>query len=409
MFSGREFEDIRGALDEIPIIDTHEHYGETWDSPGTTLYTIFRNSYVNWLAHDDDLEDNPKSLAAWLEPCWDNSYTVSLMRGLRDLYQIEEWALPDIPFATLAENICTAHRDRNWALQVIRKAGIRHTIVDPLPTPGYIHGEPTFHLALRSHTLVHGYDRAARDHNGCNPFEYAAKLSREISTFDDYVEFIDFWVAEHQKQGAVAIKSALAYERDIEVGPVGRGEAARIFDSGTQDLGQQKKFGDFILNLLAEKAAEYDLVFQIHTGLALQSTSQPWRLMWLIDNNPDTTFALFHAGYPWLDEVLAMSSERPNLIVDTCWLPIISPSAAVRFYREYPEIAHRSDTLLWGGDNWHVEETYGAALTFKDCLAKAIADKVEGGYWTRREALRFAEGVMWRAAETWFDIDFGGD
>jgi predicted TIM-barrel fold metal-dependent hydrolase len=127
--------------------------------------------------------------------------------------------------------------------------------------------------------------------------------------------------------------------------------------------------------------------------------------MWLLDNNPDTTFDLFHAGYPWMNDVLAMASERPNLLVDTCWLPIISPSAAVRFYSEYPEVAYRSDTLLWGGDNRHAEETYGAALTFKDCLAKAVADKVEGGYWTRREGLRFAEGVMWRAAESWFDID----
>jgi predicted TIM-barrel fold metal-dependent hydrolase len=290
-------------------------------------------------------------------------------------------------------------------MSVLRRAGVRQTIVDPLPVPGYLHEEPSFHLALRSHMLVHGYDRGARDHGGDNPFEFAAKLGHGISSFDDYVEYVDFWVRHHKEKGAVAIKSALAYERDIDVKPVGRAEAERIFDSGTKDPEEQKKFGDFILDLLAKKAVEYELVFQVHAGLALQAASHPWRLMWLLDSNPETVFDLFHAGYPWMGDVLAMASERGNLIVDTCWLPIISPTAAVRFYEEYAEVAFRRDTLLWGGDNWHAEETFGAAQTFKDCLAKAVSEKVAGGYWTRREGLRFAEGVMWRAGQRWFGVE----
>ena len=404
MFTGTEFRSLRKALDEIPIIDTHEHYGEKWDSPATTLYEIFRESYVGWTAHDGELEPGAPSLARWLEPGRYNAYTVSLLRGLSELYGTDVRQRDEGALAGLAEKVAGAYQEPGWALSVLRKAGIQHSIVDPLPEPGYVHAEPSFHLALRSHMLVHGYDRSAVDHGGNNPFAFAAKFGRGISSFDDYLGWVDFWVAEHKRRGAVAIKSALAYERDIDVGPVSRREAERIFDTGTRDPREQKKFGDFILNLLAQKAAEYGLVFQIHAGLARQATSHPWRLMWLLDSNPNTTFDLFHVGYPWMDDVLAMASERPNLIVDTCWLPIISPSAAVRVYQEYAEVAYRADTLLWGGDNWHAEESYAAALTFKDCLAKAVADKVEGGYWTRGEGLRYAEGVMWRAAERWFGI-----
>jgi len=404
VFTGAEFRSLRRALDEIPIIDTHEHYGEGFGSPKTTLYDVMRESYVAWTAHDSDLEADPASLARWLEPARYNSYTVSLLRGLTDLYGVDVREREEAAFARLAEELAGAYQEPGWALSVIRKAGIRHSIVDPLPTPGYVHAEPSFHLALRSHMLVHGYDRAAADHNGCNPFAYAARLGRSISDFDDYLAWLDFWVSEHRKKGAVAIKSALAYERDISVEPVTHGEAERIFDTGTRDPKEQKKFGDFILNLLAQKAAEYGLVFQVHAGSALQATSHPWRLMWLFDNNPKTVFDLFHVGYPWVEEALAMASERANVIVDTCWLPIISPSVALRVYHEYAEVAYRADTLLWGGDNWHAEETYAAALTLKDCLAKAVADKVEGGYWTRREGLRYAEGVMWRAASKWLGI-----
>jgi len=407
VFTGREFTSLRKALDDIPIVDTHEHYGETWNACGTTLYGIFRQSYVSdeWLAHTGELRDNPASLLEWLAPVCDNSYTFSLVRAFRQLYDAGDGELDEALVRALAEKVRAAYQDESWALSVLRKAGIQHTIVDPLPVPGYLHDQPSFHLALRSHMLVHGYDRTARDHGGDNPFEFAAKFGREIRTFDDYLGYVDFWVRHHKEKGAVAIKSALAYERDIDVKPVSGREAKRIFDTGTKDPDRQKRFGDFILDLLAKKAAEYGLVFQVHAGLAIQATSHPWRLMWLLDNNPDTVFDLFHAGYPWTQDVLAMAAGRANLIVDTCWLPIISPTAAVRFYHEYPEIARRADMLMWGGDNWYAEESYGAAQTFKDCLAKAVSEKVEGGYWTRKEGLRFAEGVMWRAASKWFGID----
>ena len=404
MFTGREFTSLRKALDEIPIIDTHEHYGATWNASETTVYDIFVNSYAGWLASDGELERTPAGLAKWLEPKRYNSYTVSLLRGLNELYGVDVRERDEAALGELAEKVQAAYQDPGWALSVLRKAGIAHSIVDPLPVPGYLHSEPTFHLALRSHMLVHGYDRTARDHGGDSPFEFAARFGRTITTFQDYLDYVDFWVRHHKEKGAVAIKSALAYERDIDVKPVSHRQARRIFDTGTNDPARQKAFGDFILDLLAKKAAEYGLVFQVHAGLAQQQHSHPWRLMWLFDNNPDTVFDLFHAGYPWTQDVLAMASERPNVIVDTCWLPIISPSAAVRFYHEYAEAAFRADTLMWGGDNWHAEESYAAALTFRDCLAKAISDKVEGGYWTRREALNYAEGVMWRAAGRWFGI-----
>ncbi len=277
--------------------------------------------------------------------------------------------------------------------------------MDPLPIPGYLHGEPTFHLALRSHSLLRGYDRNAADHNDVNPFSLAAAMGCNISSFDDYLHFIDVWVSEHKKQGAVALKSALAYERDIEITPVTYQEAAAIFDSGTARPGRAEEVRRFHLQPAgAEGRSIRPRSFRSTSASRSSSTPIPGASCGCSTITPTPIFDLFHGGYPWLDDVLAMASERRNLIVDSCWLPIISPSAAVRFYSEYAEVAYRADSLCWGGDNWYPEESFGAALTFKDCLAKAVADKVEGGYWTRREGLRYAEGVMWRGAGKWFKI-----
>jgi hypothetical protein len=33
---------------------------------------------------------------------------------------------------------------------------------------------------------------------------------------------------------------------------------------------------------------------------------------------------------------------------------------------------------------------------------ESLRTALQGGYWTRREGLRYAEGVIWRAASRWF-------
>ena len=117
VFAGSEFKSVRKALDDIPIIDTHEHYGETWSSGGTTLYSIFRESYVGWVAHEDELTDNPASLIEWLEPARDNSYTVSLVRAMRQLYDLGDAELDEALVRALAEKVRTAYQDTSWAPQ----------------------------------------------------------------------------------------------------------------------------------------------------------------------------------------------------------------------------------------------------------------------------------------------------
>ena len=183
MFSGHEFTDVRKALEEFPILDTHEHYGEVWDSPETTLYELLRNSYVAWCAHPGPLEARPEAVLPWLAPARYNSYPVSYLRGLSELYGLPLRELETADFTALAEKVRAAYRDPKWPLRVLRQAGIAQTIVDPLPDPGYLHGEPSFHLTLRAHALVHGYDRGAVDHGGISPFVLARALQLQYLQF----------------------------------------------------------------------------------------------------------------------------------------------------------------------------------------------------------------------------------
>ncbi len=111
MFSGREFGDIRKALDEYPIFDTHEHYSERWNASDVSLYDLLRNCYITWCAHPGPLEDRPEDVAPWLEPARYNSYTVSYLRGLSELFGVPVRELETADFAALADKVRDARRD----------------------------------------------------------------------------------------------------------------------------------------------------------------------------------------------------------------------------------------------------------------------------------------------------------
>jgi predicted TIM-barrel fold metal-dependent hydrolase len=108
---------------------------------------------------------------------------------------------------------------------------------------------------------------------------------------------------------------------------------------------------------------------------------------------PEVRFVLFHGGYPWIDDLLALVHNYPNVYADLCWLPIISPSAAERALHELVEVG-TADKLMWGCDTWSSEESYGALLAFRHTLAKVLSSKIEDGYFSLEDAKAISVRVM---------------
>ena len=164
-----------------------------------------------------------------------------------------------------------------------------------------------------------------------------------------------------------------------------------------------RKFQDYVFDTLCTIAAELKMPFQIHTGLGLLIGTNPMRLQSLIARHPDTTFVLMHGGYPWLDDLCGLVHAYPNVIVDLCWLPLISPSAGRRFLHELLEVCN-GDKIVWGCDTWTSEESWGALLSLADVLAPVLSEKIETGYFTVQNALSLTEGIMGKNARFWFNL-----
>jgi len=113
----------------------------------------------------------------------------------------------------------------------------------------------------------------------------------------------------------------------------------------------------------------------------------------VIEANPQTKFILFHGGYPWVEETGAIAMKYRNVWIDSCWLPTLSYTIARRAYQEWLD-AVPSDRIMWGADAVDAESIYAATEFTRQCLAEALAEKVERGELQERHAIRIGHQIM---------------
>jgi len=61
--------------------------------------------------------------------------------------------------------------------------------------------------------------------------------------------------------------------------------------------------------------------------------------------------------------------------------------------------------MMLGGDNWHVEETYGAMKTARRLIAEVLEEKLASGYFSRATAERLARRMLHDNAREFFQLE----
>lgn len=214
--------------------------------------------------------------------------------------------------------------------------------------------------------------------------------------FDEYLAMIDRVIGEKKASGCVCLKSALAYDRALDFKPQSKRTAERIFGRPPHQVAPEelKAFGNYVFDHICTLAAKHDLPVQNHAGLARLGGSNPTYMIPIIEKHPETKFVLFHGGYPWTEEIAAMTHNYANVYADLCWLPSISTSAAERLLHSLIETARDSSRIMWGGDSWLVTESYAQSLAARHVVKKVLSQKVADGYLTETRARRLAERIL---------------
>lgn len=415
---------VSNFVETTPIVDVHEHHiPEIILDPRVGLLRLFKQSYAGWTqarpyplpseSRDSDpmLEDSGKGswrdIAAFVENSGSNMFVRNLVRSITRLYGVPDGEIREDNWEELNDAIAKHHSDPTWRQKVMDMAGIESVITDPYTDPlldAQTALGPTYQSVMRINAFACGWHADSCDHNGNRAFELLRRLDKTPSTFDEYCEALVHVIDTLGSRNQVALKNALAYDRDLSFDEPNEAIARKAWGKRSPTAEERKAFGDFVVDLLCRLAGERDIPVQMHLGTAIIRGSHPLHVAGLIERHPSTRFLLMHLAYPWSRDLLGMAFVYRNIWLDFTWSMLLSPSHFKLAFHEAIEVLPDESRMMFGGDNWHVEETYGTMQTARQLIREVLEEKCSSGYFRESDALRLAEKVLRRNAIQFFKL-----
>jgi predicted TIM-barrel fold metal-dependent hydrolase len=237
--------------------------------------------------------------------------------------------------------------------------------------------------------------------------ENAVLLSAETAaarTLDHYSELIASVIRRCADSGAVGIKSAHSCCRGIEFGPVDMRLAQEALRLPATSLTREHviSFENYVFQEIVHQAGLHQLPFQIHTGTTYGPTGlnsaragMADRFGYLVQRHPQTEFVLMHASWPYWGEIEQMAKRFPNVALDLAWSAMLGPVEAVRMIASLITSVPTSK-IMWGGDCYFAEESYGAYRQFRRVLARALSELVNADSLCEKESVEVAVQILCR-------------
>jgi len=415
---------IQNFIAQIPIVDVHEHHiPDILLNRDVNLLQIFQQSYAGWTqarpyplpsetrAGDPMLSAMPpttwEALAPYLENSGSNSFVRNLVNTLTELYGIAERQITRENWRPLDAAVRERHRDQNWRIEVLRRANIERMITDPYTDP-LLNARETlganYDSVMRINAFAVGWHPESRDHNGNSGHALLARLNLKPTSFDNYIDALETPVSTMDSRHQVALKNALAYDRDISFDEPNAQLARAAWGKVSPSPAERKAFGDFVVDHLCALAGKHDVPVQMHLGTAIIRGSHPLNAASLIERHPRTRFLLMHLAYPWSRDLLGMAFVYRNIWLDLTWSLILSPSHFKLALHEAIEILPEESRMMIGGDNWHVEETYGTMKLARQLLGEVLDEKLQSNYFRAADAERLARKILRENALRFFAL-----
>jgi hypothetical protein len=272
---------------------------------------------------------------------------------------------------------------------------------DPLLNARESLGE-RYRSVMRINALAFGWHPDSCDHNGNSAHRFAQRMGHRIDSFDDYLTLLDALMDTLAERHQVGIKNALAYDRSVNFDDVDESLARQAWGQRHPTSQQRKAFGDVVVDRLCRLAGERNIPFQMHLGSALIRGSHPMNAAGLIERHPGTRFLLMHLAFPWSRELLGLAFVYRNIWLDLTWSALLSPSYFKQSLHEAIEVLPDESRMMIGGDNWHVEETYGAVCLMRRLIGEVLQEKLDSDYFTIGDARRLAKKLLSDNASQFF-------
>jgi hypothetical protein len=415
---------IRQYIDSVPVVDVHEHHiPKILLSSGVNLLELFQQSYAGWTQArpytlpTESRESDPmlvasgpttwKQLAPFLENSGSNSFIRNLSRAVTELHGSGDGEITEKNWKELDASVREKHKNPAWCREVIQEAGIDRLITDPYTDPlldAQASLGKNYNSVLRINALACAWHPESRDHNDNSGLALLRRAGVTPNSFEDYLDGLETLVDGMSGRHQVALKNALAYDRDLSFDEPDEKLAKRAWGKAAPDSAERKAFSDLVVDRLCRLAGERHIPVQMHLGTAIIQGSHPLKVAGLLERHPHTRFLLMHFAYPWSRDLLGMAFVYRNVWLDLTWSLLLSPSHFKLALEEAIEMLPDESRMMFGGDNWHVEETFGTIKLARQLIGEVLEAKIASGYFDEASARRLGRKMLRENAIAFFKL-----
>ncbi|MFP4026056.1 MAG: amidohydrolase family protein [Thiohalospira sp.] len=420
-----KFEIISDQVNQIELIDTHEHLideSERLDclkpfiqcDDWTTilgLYTKF--DFVSSGMPQKDIEHISSQeilpLKKWkiIEPYWERikftGYGQVIQHTINDLYDISELQEKSIPEF---QEKYISYRKKGFYKDTLKRANIKCCVVNPPGRPFKETESPKF-----LHQDIDAMGMIRMDFEKLNE-----NIVPEISELNDWLEIINWWFDKYADY-AVGVKIGIAYYRRLDFNKTTIEIANSLFSKKLKGEKlcetEEKTLQDYLFWYVVDLATKNRLPVKFHTGhqamnnfMNLENVMfNPADCATLCRLSPETKFIFFHISYPYYEPMISLTKHYSNAIIDMCWSWTMNPIAAIDFLKKYIVTSPINKIMAFGGDDLYIENLIGHAKLTRKGISKAFSELVQDNWITERDAVEIAEMIMRKNAEDIYEIN----
>ena len=419
------FDELRAFCEDTPIVDCHDHTAAPGPKYADPIAVVrggyFHSDLLSALSdrENETLADSSLSVErrwpvlekAWRRTCH-TGYAQVTRRVLRRFYGVEELTLDAL---RSMEGRLLDLTDEATFDGLLEEAKIVCRLGDVWPDVRKVL-DGTLALAPRTRLVVSlpGYHSVR---SFADVQARVAPLGRHVTTLDQYVEACREIFEAHKRFGAVAFKDQSAYSRPIDFANPTRAEAEAVFNRFMGDASFSASYpegvrplDDWLFHEFLRMAAEMDLPVQVHTGHMAGIRNEITKtnaalLTRVLDLHRDVRFDLFHANWPFGDELMFLGKNYPNVTVDFCWANIIDPLWCRRLFQRALSCMPHGKVHGYGSDfGGHADRAWAHAAIARDNIAAALAELVDADYLNLDDAKAVARAWLFENPNDFFRL-----
>lgn len=410
---------LQAAVDEMPLVNTHEHITPEQERVGSHVdfFTLASHYCISDLMSAGLPREDLKVISdekapverRWqvFEPHWNNArftgYSQALRIAIRDIYEVEE--ISGDTLGLINSRIQAMNKLGLYEDVLVRRSKIVYSVLDDYWNPAPVRPDPKFFVYARK------FDRFVSPQSAADVQKLEELTAVAITGLGGLKRAMERSFEQSLEAGMVTVKSTLAYNREIHYTEVPEPEAESEIQSllkNQRQLSQgfrsqverpYRRLEDHMFHHLMQLADAHRVPVQIHTGLHAGNgnfieNSKPTHLTNLFFLYPRVKFDLFHISYPYQGELAVLAKIFPNVYVDFCWSHIISGSLSRRTLHEMLETVPANKIFGYGGDYRYPELSYAHAKMARQNIARVLTEKVNDGLFSETEAVGIARMIL---------------